>query len=231
MFQRSGGNRLIELLDHAQRDIGRVLGARQFACKDGEFVAAKSRHHVLLTRGPPQPHGDIDQHFIADAVAVQIVDALERVHVEQEDRMRAMTAWQRGKGILQLLIELAAVRQAGKRILHRQFMGALFRLDAARDFPPLQQQKMPGQRKQSEAEQRRQRERFIRLDHVLLRGHAGRIGKDIVFVGDQHGDRHHCQKENALPDGGPVAPPGPLQQRYRIYSRIGGAHAMSTPQG
>jgi len=95
-------------------------------------------------------------------------------------------------------------------------MGALFRLDAARDFPPLRQQKMPGQRKQSKAEKRRQRERFIRFDHVLLCGYARRVWKDIVFVGDQHGDRHHCEKENALPDGGPVAPPSPLQERYRI---------------
>jgi hypothetical protein len=63
-------------------------------------------------------------------------------------------------------------------------MRAPLGLDAARNFAALQQEKVPGQRKQSEAEKRRERQRFVRLDDVLLRGHTRRIWKDVVFVGD-----------------------------------------------
>ena len=205
MLQRSGGDRLVELLDHAQRDIGRVLRTRQLARQDREFVTAEPRHQVLLACGPAQSHGDIDQHFVADAVAAQIVDALERVEIEEEDRMRTMTVRRYGQGIFQFLVEAAAVRQAGERVPHRKLMRAPFRLDAARDFAALQQEKVPGQRKQSEAEKRRERQRFVRLDDVLLRGHTRRIWKDVVFAGDQRGDHHHRQQENALPDRRPVA--------------------------
>jgi hypothetical protein len=63
-------------------------------------------------------------------VAVQIVDALERVEVEKQHRMGAVTAWRRRDGILQLAIEAAAVGQAGERILHRELVRALLGRDA-----------------------------------------------------------------------------------------------------
>ena len=149
---------------------------------------------------------------------VQIVDALERVEIEEQDRMRAMTMRRRGQGIFQFLVEAAAVRQAGERVLHRKLMRAPFCFDAARDLTPLQQEKVPGQRKQSEAKKGRQRQRFVRFDDVLLRGHAGRIWKDVVFVGDQRGDHHHRQQENALPDRRPVAPQCARHDGYRMRS-------------
>jgi hypothetical protein len=144
MLQRSGDDRLLKYLDHAQRDVGRVLGAGKLARQDREFIAAKPRHQVLLACGLAQANGDVDQHLVADAVAVKIVDPLECVEIEQEHRMRAMTARRRAHCGLQFLIEQAAVRQAGERILHRKFVRVLFRLDAARDFAALQQQKAPG---------------------------------------------------------------------------------------
>jgi hypothetical protein len=107
-------------------------------------------------------------------VAAQIVDALERVEIEEEDRIRTMTVRRCGQGTFQFLVEAAAVRQAGERVLHRKLMRAPLGLDAARDFAALQQEKVPGQRKQSEAEKRRERQRFVRLDDVLLRGPSTR---------------------------------------------------------
>jgi hypothetical protein len=95
MHQRSGDDRLVKFLDHAQRDVGRVLGAREFARQDREFVAAKARHQVLFACRPAQAHGDVDQNFVADTVAVKIVDPLECVEIEQQHRMRTLTARRR----------------------------------------------------------------------------------------------------------------------------------------
>jgi hypothetical protein len=206
MLQRSGGDRLVELLDHAQRDIGGVLGARNFARQDREFVAAKARHQVLLARGAAQAHGDVDQNLVADAVAVKIVDPLEGVEIEEEYRMRAMAVRRRAHRILEFLIEAAAVGQAGERVLHRQLARVLFRFDAARDFTALQQHKAPRQRQEPEAKQRRQRQRLVGFDHILLRRYPGRIGKDVVFVGDQHGDHHDRQQQEAFPNRRSIAP-------------------------
>src|ERR1700742_668116 len=73
----------------------------------------------FVARGAARPHGDVDQHFVADAVAVEIVDALERIEIEKQHRMRAVTVRRRRYGIFQLPIEAAAVRQPGERILAR----------------------------------------------------------------------------------------------------------------
>ncbi len=145
MFEPSGDDRLVDLLDDAQRDAVGVFGARQFAGENGELVAAETRHQVLPARGAAQSHGHVDKHFVTDAMAVQIIDALEGVEVEKQQRMGAVTVRRRRDGILQFAVKAAAVRQSGECILHRKRVRVLLGGDAPRDFAPLQPEEAPGQ--------------------------------------------------------------------------------------
>jgi hypothetical protein len=98
MDRSPGLDRCVEQLDHAKRDTGRRLGVCKVHGQDGEFVAAEARHHVAVAHRGAEPTRDRDQHFIADAVAVKIVDLLEAVQIEQEHAVRsAGTRWGRGR--------------------------------------------------------------------------------------------------------------------------------------
>jgi hypothetical protein len=119
--------------------------------------------------------------------------------------VRPLAVRRRRHGVFQLAIEAAAVWKPRERVLHRQFVRTPLGRDAPRDFAALQLEKAPGQREQSEAEQRRERERLVGFDDMLLRRHAGGIGEDVVFVGDQDGDDHQRQQQNAFPDDRSVA--------------------------
>jgi hypothetical protein len=70
MLQPPRGDRLVDFLDYPERNAGGLFGAWQFACQNCEFVTAEARHQILLAGGTAQPYGDVDQHFVADAVAV-----------------------------------------------------------------------------------------------------------------------------------------------------------------
>jgi hypothetical protein len=58
--------------------------------------------------------------------------------------MRPVAVWRCRYSIFQLTIEAAAVWQAGKRVLHRQFMRAPFGGYAPCNFAALQLEKAPG---------------------------------------------------------------------------------------
>jgi hypothetical protein len=68
-------------------------------------------------------------------VSVNVINFLEAVEIEQEDRVaRARAGWRRDCDIKRLLIP-PAVGEAGESILVRQFAGMLFSNDACFDFP------------------------------------------------------------------------------------------------
>lgn len=174
--------------------------------RNAMLVAAQSRHQIVRLNGPAQSHRDVDENFVADAMAIHVVDALEAVQVQQQYCMRAVTSRRRGDRNLEFLVELTAIGQSGQRVLHSKFAGALFRGNTPCNLAPLRQQKTPGQRQQSHAEQCRQGKRFVRLNRVILGRHARRIGEDIVFVGDQRSDAHERQHRQSFPHGDAVAP-------------------------
>jgi hypothetical protein len=63
--------------------------------------------------------GDDNQDSIARAMSVGIVDRLEAVEVEQQDRVYALRVRRRAYCCLQRVLELAAVRQTSQRIAVR----------------------------------------------------------------------------------------------------------------
>src|SRR5262249_60364300 len=71
-------------------------GGRAFAPRVGqdqrELVAAETRHDVGFTRALPDDRAGLDQRAAAREVAMAIVDALEAVEVDEQQRQRTAAA-------------------------------------------------------------------------------------------------------------------------------------------
>ena len=64
----------------------RLAGAREH---ERELLAAEPRRHVTLAARGPQHVGEAPQHVVARVVAERVVDALEVVEVEHQQRQLA----------------------------------------------------------------------------------------------------------------------------------------------
>lgn len=53
---------------------------------DDEFVAAQTRQEVLAGRAI-ETRRDLDEHLVADIVAIGVVDVLETVEVDQQQSL------------------------------------------------------------------------------------------------------------------------------------------------
>ena len=85
--------------------------------EDGEFVAAEARQHVGGPHQRPHALSHAHEQGVADGVAVTVVDGLEAVEVEAEDREAAGGSFDRA---LHRLAEEGPVRQAGQGVMVRQ---------------------------------------------------------------------------------------------------------------
>jgi hypothetical protein len=57
--------------------------------QEHEFVAAVAEQRVAAAHHVPYPLGELAEHLVAAQVPVRVVDGLEEVDVEQEERARA----------------------------------------------------------------------------------------------------------------------------------------------
>ena len=73
-----------QVLRHGER--ARLAGAREH---ERELLAAEPRRHVAVAAGGAQHVGEAPQHVVARVVAERVVDALEVVEVEHEQRQLA----------------------------------------------------------------------------------------------------------------------------------------------
>ncbi|OHD68141.1 MAG: hypothetical protein A2177_03385 [Spirochaetes bacterium RBG_13_68_11] len=106
--------RLYELVS----DKGCVSVGRQEREQDGELVAALAEHEVAGSHGAADPAGRLPQHPVAGLVAEGVVDVLEVVEVEEEERLRPVRAEPvgPGQGFPQPVLEGLAVREAGQLV-------------------------------------------------------------------------------------------------------------------
>ena len=83
-----------------------------------ELVAAEAGHRVAGADRVAQPVGDLDQQLVAGGVAEAVVDLLEAVEVQEQDRhvVGAAAAVQR---LLEPLPEQRAVGQLGEAVVVR----------------------------------------------------------------------------------------------------------------
>ncbi len=87
-----------------------------------ELLAADAADDVRAAHGVARDARDLDEHLVAGTVAVDVVDALEVVEVEHEDRDRVVRA--RGPRQLgaQPFVEVAVVVEAGQRVGLREVL-------------------------------------------------------------------------------------------------------------
>jgi hypothetical protein len=99
------------------RDRGGLAG--QVAGDEDELVAAEPRDGVGRAQDAPQARGDLDEQAVAALVPEAVVDRLEAVDVEVQDRDRAALALALGQRLLEAFDEERAVRQTGERVGQR----------------------------------------------------------------------------------------------------------------
>ncbi|VXC59054.1 conserved hypothetical protein [Nocardioides sp. AX2bis] len=149
-----GGDRDLQLLDRQRRahdgddpggEVGGVVDAGQGRGEDGELVAAEADQEVVRADHGAEPAGHLDQHGVALVVTEQVVDPLEPVEVEQEQRHRAPGGAGQRERQGPAVPQHAAVGQTGQRV---RAAAAQSPYDAAQQPPHLAQ---PGHRERRRA--------------------------------------------------------------------------------
>ena len=102
----------------------RSLGAR-FAHKHGELVAAKASRQILLANRSTEPAGEFGQQLVTGTVTPRVVDRLEAIEVEVEDRRQALVPLELP---LDRLEEMETVRESGERVVIRLVAELLLQL-------------------------------------------------------------------------------------------------------
>jgi hypothetical protein len=104
-------------LGHERHELGRhgVGGPHvRVAQQHGELVAAEAPDRVLVARAGGERRGDERQDAVAGPVAAAVVDRLEVVDVDEDQRGEAPVAADLGEHELELLLHAAAVEHPGE---------------------------------------------------------------------------------------------------------------------
>ena len=106
------------------QDLGRqgrgVGGLRELGLHQRELVAAEPGQGVAGPDRARDPAGHRAQQLVADRMAERVVDLLEAVEVEEEDRGQATFAAGMGQGLAEPVEQQGAVRQPGQRVVQGQ---------------------------------------------------------------------------------------------------------------
>ena len=118
---------------YSSEPVADALGDRHGASRpvsgriSAEFVAAEPGDDVGFPGAAADDGGRLDQRLAAREVAVAVVDLLEAVQVEEQQRQRPSAA-RRALGLApQHQVEVARVVQPGEVVGHRQRLGLLQR--------------------------------------------------------------------------------------------------------
>ena len=87
---------------------------------DGEFVAAEPGDDVVGAQRAREPLGDAADQLVADRMAERVVDILEVIEVDIEDRGRRASASHFGDRHLEPFAEEDAVGQPAQRVVQRE---------------------------------------------------------------------------------------------------------------
>ena len=106
-----------------------IVIAIDIALHDGEFIAAETGDKIADSDAIAQAIRDRLEELIADQMAQRIVDALELIDVDVEDRK--LPAGEIGQQCLGMALEQGSVRQIGQGVVMRQMF------DPGLETPPL----------------------------------------------------------------------------------------------
>ena len=79
-------NRLADGVDDATREIGGVADIADRLGDDDELVATEAGHEVTTAQADRQAGRDLAQDLVADLVTVTVVDCLELVEIDEQQR-------------------------------------------------------------------------------------------------------------------------------------------------
>ena len=123
-----GAQRLEQVLGHAL-----ALCAVARGSSDGELVAAEAGEDVALAQALAEQRRDPRDDLVAGGVAERVVDVLEVVEVEQQQRAVGAVAAHELGVLVELLGEARAVVQAGERVVRGEVVQVLLVVAAVRD--------------------------------------------------------------------------------------------------
>ena len=106
--------------------VGEPLGQRlggldvhQVLAEDHELIAAIAGDRVAVADLTAQACRDADEQLVADLVAVDVVDLLEAVEVDEQDTDRGALAAKSRERRGQAVHQQVTIGQAGQRVVHR----------------------------------------------------------------------------------------------------------------
>ena len=92
-----------------------------------KLIAAEARQRVTAAKTPVQPIRNGLQQAIAHRVTERVIDVLEPVQIQVEQRKLARVALGKADRLVQPVVEQQAVRQAGEAVVMRHALDALLR--------------------------------------------------------------------------------------------------------
>ena len=111
----------------------RLVRVSHVVLQDGELVAAEPRHEVAVPHESRQPMAELADQVVACRVAERVVDVLEAVEVEVEERHAGVRAARFDQGPVEAIVEERAVGEARQRIVEGKVLGLrLARLELLR---------------------------------------------------------------------------------------------------
>src|SRR6476620_1833965 len=135
-----------DLVEQALGDDGRLGRLVDGGEEHGELVASEPRNRVARADDLLQPVAEGGEHLVAHAVAELVVDLLELVEVDENERRLLVSILADRDRMLQLLVEESPVREARQwveeRLLAQLLLELAFRSDV--DDVALQVQGLPG---------------------------------------------------------------------------------------
>lgn len=129
----AGLDRLLDGLDDFLRHADRVPRVGDILQENDELVAAEAGHGIDFAHQAMQAAGDGNEHGVARRVAVGVVDVLEVVQVEQQQRNKVAAAPGERERPLHPVGEQATVGQAGQRVVMGKVTELLGGMDAFGD--------------------------------------------------------------------------------------------------
>jgi hypothetical protein len=106
--------------------------AAEAVAHDAKLVAPEPRHRAPFSK-PRETLGDDPEHLVAEPVAVDVVDRLEIVEVDDEQRA-SLACRQLARPFVEILDEPAAVGKAGEHVVAGELIRLGLGLPPAHDF-------------------------------------------------------------------------------------------------
>ena len=111
---------LAQVIDDPPREMGGFLVRSDVLLEHHEFVAAEPRHEILRAQHVAQPVGDGAQQLVAAGMTQGVVDLLELVEVDEQQRRQLLGVVRNRQQALDLVAEIDPVGKRGQFVVTRQ---------------------------------------------------------------------------------------------------------------